>query len=115
MFPTFSRLRSLRATLQRPLYIVLPLLLLLPAGVWAAGTGIPAITMNDNPGGGTDYSVSLQVLILMTMLSFLPAIVIMMTSFTRIIVVLSILRQAIGLQQSPSNQILIGITLFMTL
>lgn len=115
MFPTFSRLRSLRATLQRPLYIVLPLLLLLPAGVWAAGTGIPAITMNSNPGGGADYSVSLQVLILMTMLSFLPAIVIMMTSFTRIIVVLSILRQAIGLQQSPSNQVLVGITLFMTL
>ncbi|MGL5758608.1 flagellar type III secretion system pore protein FliP [Plesiomonas sp.] len=93
------------------------LLIVAPQAQANAGgaTGIPALTMSNNAAGGADYSVSLQVLILMTMLSFLPAIVIMMTSFTRIIVVLSILRQAIGLQQSPSNQILVGITLFMTL
>ena len=64
--------------------------------------------------GSQEYSLTLQVLALMTALSFLPAMVIMMTSFTRIIVVLGILRQAIGLQQSPSNQVLIGIALFMS-
>src|SRR5690606_12553988 len=56
----------------------------------------------------------LQILLLMTALSFLPAMLMMMTSFTRIIIVFSILRQALGLQQSPSNQILIGLSLFLT-
>ncbi len=80
-----------------------------------AATGmLPALTVTNNPDGGQDYSLTLQVLALMTALTFLPSIVIMMTSFTRIIVVLSILRQAIGLQQSPSNQILVGIALFMS-
>lgn len=79
----------------------------------AAGL-LPAVTVTSNPGGGQNYSLTLQVLALMTALTFLPSIVIMMTSFTRIIVVLSILRQAIGLQQSPSNQILVGIALFMS-
>ncbi|PKH98787.1 flagellar biosynthetic protein FliP, partial [Shewanella sp. 11B5] len=62
----------------------------------------------------TEYSVTMQILLLMTAMSFIPAMVIMLTSFTRIIVVLSILRQALGLQQTPSNQVLIGISLFMT-
>ncbi|MDF4912577.1 flagellar type III secretion system pore protein FliP, partial [Vibrio parahaemolyticus] len=61
-----------------------------------------------------DYSVTLQILALMTMLGFLPAMVILMTSFTRIVVVMSILRQAMGLQQTPSNQVIIGIALFLT-
>ena len=52
---------------------------------------------------------------IMTALTFLPALLMMMTSFTRIIIVFSILRQALGLQQSPSNQILIGLALFLTL
>ncbi|WP_018693096.1 flagellar type III secretion system pore protein FliP [Algicola sagamiensis] len=81
----------------------------------APPTGIPAITVTPNPGGGQDYSVTLQILAIMTALSFIPAAVIMMTSFTRILVVLAILRQAIGLQQSPSNQILIGISLFLSI
>lgn len=76
--------------------------------------GIPAITMTTNPDGSEDYSVNLQILALMTMLGFLPAIVILMTSFTRIVVVMSILRQAMGLQQTPSNQVIIGISLFLT-
>lgn len=76
--------------------------------------GLPAIQLKTNPDGSQSYSVTLQVLFLMTMLSFLPAILIMMTSFTRIIIVFSILRQAMGLQQAPSNQILIGLTLFLT-
>ncbi|ASA54980.1 flagellar type III secretion system pore protein FliP [Vibrio gazogenes] len=76
--------------------------------------GIPAITMTTNPDGSQDYSISLQILGLMTMLGFLPALVILMTSFTRIVVVMSILRQAMGLQQTPSNQVIIGIALFLT-
>lgn len=87
---------------------------LCPALAHAAGGMLPAVTVSTNAGGGQDYSLTLQVLALMTALTFLPSIVIMMTSFTRVIIVLSILRQAIGLQQSPSNQILVGMALFMT-
>lgn len=75
---------------------------------------ISAVTVKTNPDGSEEYSVTLQILAIMTALTFIPAMVIMMTSFTRIIVVLAILRQAIGLQQSPSNQILIGIALFLS-
>lgn len=80
----------------------------------SGGTGIPAFTMTTNPDGSEDYSVNLQILALMTMLGFLPAMVILMTSFTRIVVVMSILRQAMGLQQTPSNQVIIGIAIFLT-
>ncbi|MFH4556480.1 flagellar type III secretion system pore protein FliP [Vibrio diabolicus] len=80
----------------------------------SGGGGIPAFTMTTNPDGSEDYSVTLQILALMTMLGFLPAMVILMTSFTRIVVVMSILRQAMGLQQTPSNQVIIGIALFLT-
>ena len=79
-----------------------------------AGGGIPAFTMVANPDGSEDYSISLQILALMTALGFLPAMVILMTSFTRIVVVMSILRQAMGLQQTPSNQVIIGISIFLT-
>lgn len=75
---------------------------------------LPALTVETNAQGQQAYSVSLQILLLMTLLSFLPALVILTTSFTRIVVVLSILRQALGLQQVPSNQVLIGISLFLT-
>jgi len=77
--------------------------------------GLPAFTVQTNAKGQQEYTVTLQILILMTMLTFLPAILMMMTSFTRIIIVFSILRQALGLQQSPSNQILVGLALFLTL
>ncbi|MDU0355686.1 flagellar type III secretion system pore protein FliP [Paraglaciecola aquimarina] len=76
---------------------------------------IPALTLTDNPDGSQDYTMTLQVVAIMTSLSLLPAFIMMMTSFTRIIIVLSILRQAIGLQQSPSNQILIGVSLFLSM
>ncbi len=75
---------------------------------------IPALTVTNTANGGQEYSVTLQILILMTMLTFLPAIVIMMTSFIRISVVFAILRQALGLQQTPSNQVLVGLTLFLS-
>ncbi|HSG62136.1 MAG TPA: flagellar type III secretion system pore protein FliP [Pseudomonadales bacterium] len=77
--------------------------------------GIPALQVTTNAAGNQEYSVTLQILVIMTVLTVLPSLVIMMTSFTRIIVVFSILRQALGLQQAPSNQILIGLTLFLTL
>lgn len=80
----------------------------------STNTGIPALTMTVDDSGNQDYSVSLQILAIMTMLGFLPAIVIMMTSFTRVIVVMGILRQAMGLQQTPPNQVIIGIALFLT-
>jgi flagellar biosynthetic protein FliP len=76
--------------------------------------GIPALTMTTNADGSEDYSINLQILALMTVMGFLPAMVILMTSFTRIVVVMSILRQAMGLQQTPSNQVIIGISLFLT-
>ena len=77
-------------------------------------SGLPAVTMKTNPDGSQDYTITLQILMLMTALSFLPALLMMMTSFTRIIIVFSVLRQALGLQQSPSNQILVGLSLFLT-
>jgi flagellar biosynthetic protein FliP len=76
---------------------------------------IPAITLSTDTEGQQEYSVSLQILLIMTALSFIPAFVMLMTSFTRIIIVFSILRQALGLQQTPSNQILVGLALFLTL
>ena len=65
--------------------------------------------------GGEPLSLSLQLLLIMGLLTILPALILMMTSFTRIIVVLAILRQALGLQQSPPNQVLIGLSLFLSL
>ena len=67
------------------------------------------------PGGGQTYSLTLQVLILMTALTLLPAILLMMTAFTRIVIVLAILRQALGAGQTPPNQVLVGLSLFLTL
>ena len=95
--------------------LLLLLCCLAPSVAWAQDAGLSAVTVTTRPDGSQEYSLTMQILILMTMLTFLPSIVIMMTSFTRIIVVLSILRQALGLQQSPSNQVLVGLTLFLTL
>jgi flagellar biosynthetic protein FliP len=75
--------------------------------------GIPAVTFQQTDTGG-EYTVTLQILVLMTLLSLLPAIIMMMTAFTRIIVVLAILRQALGLQQTPSNQVVLGMSIFLT-
>ncbi|MGN0902720.1 MAG: hypothetical protein ACI4M9_05480, partial [Succinivibrio sp.] len=90
-------------------------LYLLPEACAENTLDLSAFTVKTNPDGTQDYSVSLQVVILMTLLSFLPSILVMMTSFTRIVIVLAILRQAIGLQTAPSNQVLIGIAMFMTI
>ena len=94
---------------------ILLLIALLSPQLFAADQGIPAFTLTTGEDGTENYSVTLQILALMTLLTFLPAVVMMMTSFTRIIVVFAILRQALGLQQTPSNQILVGLALFLTL
>jgi flagellar biosynthetic protein FliP len=75
---------------------------------------LSAVTVTTNATGDQEYSVTLQVLAFMTALSFIPAMLILMTSFTRIVIVMSILRQALGLQQTPSNQVINGIALFLT-
>jgi flagellar biosynthesis protein FliP len=98
-------------------FILFPLLLgliwLWPAHAWAAeGLSIGSVT--PAAGGGQDYTLSLQTLILLTSLTFIPAAILMMTGFTRIVIVLSLLRQALGTQSAPSNQVLIGLALFIT-
>lgn len=97
------------------LLFTLALLLAAPLALAADPLSVPAITLSNGTDGQQEYSVSLQILLIMTALSFIPAFVILMTSFTRIIIVFSILRQALGLQQTPSNQILTGMALFLTL
>jgi len=95
--------------------LTLALLLAAPLALAADPLSIPAITLANTADGQQEYSVSLQILLIMTALSFIPAFVILMTSFTRIIIVFSILRQALGLQQTPSNQLLTGMALFLTM
>jgi flagellar biosynthetic protein FliP len=96
--------------------LIATLTLLLPAGLaFAQATGgLPAITSTPAAGGGTTYSLTIQTLLLMTALTFIPAIVLMMTGFTRIIIVMSLLRHALGTQTTPPNQVLVGLTLFLT-
>jgi flagellar biosynthetic protein FliP len=89
--------------------------LLLPSLALAQAAGLPAFTSTPAAGGGQQYTLSLQTLLLLTSLSFLPAALLMMTSFTRIIIVLSLLRHALGTQSSPPNQVMIGLALFLTL
>ena len=95
------------------LLLMLVAVLLSPALL--AAPGIDALTVTPGDDGEQTYTLSIQVLLLMTALSMLPAALILMTSFTRIVIVLSILRQALGTAQTPSNQILLGLALFLTL
>ena len=76
--------------------------------------GMPALTSSVGENGEATYSLSLQILVLMTVLTVVPSIILGMTAFTRVIIVLSILRQALGTQQTPPNQVLIAIALFIT-
>jgi flagellar biosynthetic protein FliP len=108
-------MKNCRATPFRAVIVraLLPLgLTLLPT--LALAQAMPAITSTPGPGGATQWSLSIQTLLLLTALSFLPAILLMMTSFTRIVIVLSLLRNALGTQAAPSNQIIIGLSLFLT-
>ena len=115
----FSRLpaglgRTLGWLLGLAVLLFAPLALAQQAGQ-ANPLSIPAITLSTNGQGQQEYSVSLQILLIMTALSFIPAFVMLMTSFTRIVIVFAILRQALGLQTTPSNQVLVGMALFLTL
>jgi flagellar biosynthetic protein FliP len=92
--------------------VVAALAVLLPAFAWSQG--IPMVNVTGT-GKDTQYSLSLQLLALMTTLSLLPSLLLMMTSFVRIIIVMSILRQALGTGQTPPNNVLVGISLFLTL
>lgn len=83
-----------------------------PASAQAAGT-LPLLI--GSGGNGTSFSVPIQTLLFFTALSFLPAVLLMMTGFTRIVIVLSLLRQAIGTQSAPPNQVIVGLSLFLTL
>jgi flagellar biosynthetic protein FliP len=87
---------------------------LLLAPTLAIAQALPAVTSSPAPGGGTQWSLPIQTLLLLTSLSFLPAVLLMMTSFTRIIIVLTLLRHALGTQTSPPNQVLVGLALFLT-
>jgi len=109
--PTSDRQPS---TVNRQRSLIAFLALLFPLLSFAA-PGLDAVTVTTNPGGGQTYSLTLQILILMTAATMLPAIVLMMTSFTRIVIVLGILRQAIGAGQSPPNQVIVGLSLFLSL
>lgn len=90
------------------------LLLLLFPSLSYAQPGLDVLTVVDNASGGQTYSLSIKIFFLMTALTLLPAALLMMTSFTRIIIVLAILRQALGTAQTPSSQILIGLALFLS-
>ncbi|MEI6733408.1 MAG: flagellar type III secretion system pore protein FliP [Comamonadaceae bacterium] len=88
---------------------------MLTAPALAQDMSLPAFTSKPTPGGGQSYTLSLQTLLMLTALSFLPSVLLLMTSFTRIVIVLSLLRHALGVQSTPSNQVLIGLSLFLTL
>ena len=104
-------------------FILLILILAQPAFAQAAPAvpapvdngGALSRAMGQISGDGRSLSLSLQILILMSLLTVLPSLILMMTSFTRIIIVLSLLRQALGLQQTPPNQVLVGLSLFLSL
>jgi flagellar biosynthesis protein FliP len=109
---------------KRPCLFAFPVALLLFAqffccipDVGAAAPSFPSITLSvgGGAGGGDRVSVATQLLFVLTILSLAPAILLMLTSFTRIVVVLSLLRHAIGTQQMPPNQIIIGLSLFLTM
>ena len=100
--------------MNKTVSLVALILLFVSPQLFAQSGALSAVTVTTNAGGEQEYSVTLQVLAFMTALSFLPAMLILMTSFTRIVVVMSILRQAMGLQQTPSNQVVNGIALFLT-
>jgi flagellar biosynthetic protein FliP len=88
---------------------------LVAAPALAQDLALPAFSSKPAAGGGQTYTLSVQTLLMLTALSFLPSVLLLMTSFTRIIIVLSLLRHALGVQSTPSNQVLISMSLFLTL
>lgn len=116
LFPPHFSLKEFSLSKGNWLFLIFATLVTASGTMYAADDlSMSALTLTTNADGSQEYSVTLQILIFMTALGFIPAALIMMTSFTRIVIILAILRQAFGLQQSPSNQVIIGLTLFMTL
>ena len=97
-----------------PLALLLVSALLLPEVALAQQIELPGLSSQPLDDGGQRWSLSLQTLLLLSSLAFLPAVLLMMTSFTRIIIVLSLLRTAMGTQSTPPNQVLLGLALFLT-
>ena len=88
--------------------------LMAPSLSWAqTAPSLPILVGNGS--GGSSFSVPIQTLLFFTALSFLPAVLLMMTGFTRIVIVLSLMRQALGTQSAPPTQVIIGLSLFLTL
>jgi flagellar biosynthetic protein FliP len=104
MFPTFALAQIDQASIEAITEVAAK-----------AMPGVPAMTVTTNPDGSQDYTVTIQILAIMTALTLLPAFLLMMTSFTRVIIVFAILRQAMGLQNTPSTQIILGLSLFLTI
>ena len=86
------------------------LALLHPALAQAQAANLPAITATPGPGGVTNWSLPIQTLLVLTSLTFLPAVLLMMTGFTRIVIVMSLLRHALGTQTAPPNQVIVGLS-----
>jgi flagellar biosynthetic protein FliP len=85
-----------------------------PAAALAQNAGASLPLVIGQGAAGTSYSVPIQTLLFFTALSFLPAVLLLMTGFTRIVIVLSLLRQALGTQAAPPNQVIVGLSLFLT-
>jgi flagellar biosynthetic protein FliP len=112
--PTASPLNPRRRSAWMRYAILALIGLALFPGTTLAQATLPALTATPGPGGAQTYSLSMQTLLLMTSLTFLPAALLMMTSFTRIIIVLGFLRTAMGTQSTPPNMVLLGLALFLT-
>lgn len=115
MFHSFKRMRGPRVcgAALRLVSVLIVLFACCPAQAQQAA-GLPAINITNVPGGGQTWSLSLQVLLLMTAITVLPALLLAMTAFTRIMIVMALLRQALGTGQTPTNQVLVGLSLFLT-
>ena len=107
-------LHAIKSRLPLPPYLPLILMAAWPGEALAQGADITGLISQPTADGGQQWSIKLQTLLLLTSLAFLPAILLMMTCFTRIIIVLGLLRTAMGTQAAPPNQVILGLTLFLT-
>ena len=105
---------------KRLKYIFLAVMVILPAALWAQNTGgvrmpIPKIAFNiEEAVGPKDVALSLQILFLLTILTLAPSIIMMVTSFTRVVIVLDFVKRALSLQQMPPTQVIVGLAIFLT-
>ena len=110
-----TRAKTMQIAAARKFGLTMLALVALAWPEWAVAQSGPSLPLLvGQSAGGTSYSVPIQTLLFFTALSFLPALLLMMTGFTRIVIVLSLLRQALGTQAAPPNQVIIGLSLFLT-